>query len=156
MRVFLQQAIGPHDHAGRAIAALQAVHLAEALLQGVQRAVRRGDALDGHDAGLVGLHGEYGAGLHRTAVEVDGACAAMAGLAADMQAGQPELLAQEMNEQGARLDRGLDRAAVDLHGDALFCNGLGECAVLDGHGMLLGLACLRGGANVSLHARRRA
>src|SRR6185295_18714112 len=32
VRILLQQAVGPHDHAGRAIAALQPMHLAETLL----------------------------------------------------------------------------------------------------------------------------
>ena len=36
-----------HDHAGRAVAALQAVMLAERLLHRMQRAVRLGEALDG-------------------------------------------------------------------------------------------------------------
>src|SRR5512139_1574657 len=38
VRVFLQQAVGARDHAGRAVAALQAVLLVERLLQRVQRA----------------------------------------------------------------------------------------------------------------------
>ena len=43
-----------------------------------------GQALDGDDLGTLGLDREHGAGLHRLAVDVDGAGAAMAGLAADM------------------------------------------------------------------------
>ena len=73
---------------GRAEAALQPVHLAEAFLQRVQRAVGRGHAFDGADLGAVRLHGEHGAGLHRFAIEIDGAGAAMAGVAADMRAGE--------------------------------------------------------------------
>ena len=60
--------------------------------------------------GAVGLDREHGAGLDRLAVEVDGAGAAMAGLAADMRAGEVELLAQEMDQQGARLDQRFDRS----------------------------------------------
>ena len=41
----------------------------------------------------------------------------MAGLAADMRAGEVQLLAQEVDEQRARLDQRLDRLAVHRHGD---------------------------------------
>jgi hypothetical protein len=65
----------------------------------------------------VGLHGQHGAGLHRAAVQVDGAGAAVAGLAADMRAGETDLLAQEMDQQGARLHQSFDLAAVEGDGD---------------------------------------
>src|SRR5262249_49152690 len=117
VRVLLQQAVRAHDHAGRAEAALKPVHLAKAFLQGGQRAVGSGHAFDRQDLGAIGLDGEHGAGLHRLAVEVHRAGAAMAGLAADMRAGQVELLAQEMDQQRARFDEGLDRLAVDLERD---------------------------------------
>ncbi len=117
IRVLLQQPIGPRDHARRAEAALQAMHLAEALLQRMQRAVGSRDALDGEDLGALGLDREDGAGFDRLAVEIDGAGAAMAGVAADMRAGQVQLLAQEMDQKRARLDQRFDRLAVDLHRD---------------------------------------
>ena len=44
----------------------------------------------------------------------------MAGVAADMGAGEIELFAEEMNEQQARLDVGLDLFAVDGEGDVVF------------------------------------
>ena len=103
--ILLQQPVGADDHAGGAEAALQAVHFAKAFLQRVQRAVRAGDALDGEDPGALGLHREHGAGFYRLAVEIDGAGAAMAGLAADMRAGEGGGVAQEMHQQGARLDQ---------------------------------------------------
>ena len=88
VRVFLKQPIGAGDHARRAKAALQAVMLAKRLLHRMQRAVRIGDALDRGDLGTIGLADEHRAGLHRLAVQIDGAGAAMAGIAADMGAGQ--------------------------------------------------------------------
>src|SRR5580692_411523 len=91
----------------------------------MQRAVGIGHALDGADIGAVGLHREHGAALHGLAVEIDGAGPAMAGLAADMRAGETELLAQEMNEQGARLDQLFDGLAVHRHLDV----GFGHCAL---------------------------
>ena len=71
-----------------------------------------------------GLDREHGAGLHRLAVEIDGAGAAMAGVAADMRAGDVELVAQEVDEQGSRLDQRFDGLAVDLHGDLGFSHGV--------------------------------
>ena len=55
---------------------------------------------------------------HRLAVEQHGAGAAHAVLAADVGAGQAELVAQEVAEQEARLDLGGMRGAVDRDGDA--------------------------------------
>ena len=50
---------------------------------------------------------------------MDRARPAVAGVAADVRAGQPERLAQEVDEQEARLDVGLARFAVDRDGDVL-------------------------------------
>ena len=50
--------------------------------------------------------GEHRAGLDRAAVEVHHAGAALAGVAADMRAGEPQVLAQELHQQGARIDVG--------------------------------------------------
>ncbi len=90
LRVLLQQPVRADDHPGRAEAALQAVHLAEAFLQGrcsVPSGV--GHALDGGDRRRPSAcTANTGAGLHRHAVDVDGAGAAMGGLAADMGAGE--------------------------------------------------------------------
>ena len=91
VRDLLQQPVGTDDHARRAEAALQAVHLAKALLQRMQRAIRVGDALDGEHLRALGLNREHGAGSYRLAVEIDGAGAAVAGLAADMRAGEPRV-----------------------------------------------------------------
>ena len=62
--VLLQQPVGSRDHAGRAEAALQAMHLAETFLDGMQRAVRVRHALDGADVGAVRLDGKHRAGLY--------------------------------------------------------------------------------------------
>ena len=53
------------------------------------------------------------------AVDVDGARAAIARVAADVRAGQPEVVAQEVDEQEARLDVRLVGLAVDGDGDVL-------------------------------------
>ena len=46
----------------------------------------------------------------------------MRGLAADMGAGQLQVLADEMHQQRARLDEAFDLGAVHLHGDVGFCH----------------------------------
>ena len=102
---------------GRAEAALQGVVLAERLLHRVQLVGALGQALDGEHLRALGLDRQHGAGLHRLAVDVDDAGAALAGVAADMGAGHAEMLAQELNQQRARLDLARDGLAVDGHGD---------------------------------------
>ena len=61
-----------------------------------------------------GLHREDEAGAHRLAVDQHGAGAADAVLAADVGAGQPQLVAQAVGERQARLDVDADLLAVDL------------------------------------------
>src|SRR3954465_14095122 len=73
-----------HDHARGAIAALQSVVLAEGLLHGMQRAVRLGQALDGHDVGALELPDKDGTGLDRLAVDVDHTGTALGGVATHM------------------------------------------------------------------------
>jgi hypothetical protein len=89
--------------------------LAKGLLNDVQRSIRVGDALDSGDLGAIGLDGEHHAGFDRLAVEIDGAGAAMAGVAADVGAGEILLLAKEMDKQRARLGQRFHRLAIDRH-----------------------------------------
>src|SRR5690606_37388963 len=103
IRVALEQVGRGHDHAGRAVAALQAVLLPEAFLDRVQLAVL-GHALDRRDLSTISLDRQDGARLDRLAVQMDRAGAALAGVAANVRAGKPKVLAQEMNEQRPGLD----------------------------------------------------
>ena len=105
-----------HDHARGAIAALQAVIVAERRLHRMQL-VALGDAFDGGDVGACGLRRQHRAGFHRAAVDMDHAGAALAGVAADMGAGQIEIFAQEMHQQRAVLDVDRDRLAVHCQFD---------------------------------------
>ena len=103
----------PQDHAGRAETALQAMHHAEAFLQRAQCPVGIGHTFDRGDIGAVGLDREGHAALDRHVVHLDGAGAAMAGVATDMSSGEILLFAQEVDQQGARLDQRLNLLAVD-------------------------------------------
>src|SRR6266566_2103188 len=106
MALAVDQIDGGHDHAGRTEAALQAMVLAEGLLHRMQRRAVGGQSLDGPDFMPVGHHHQRGAGLHRLTVEMHDAGAALRGIAADMGAGQPQVLAQELHQEGAGVDIG--------------------------------------------------
>src|SRR5206468_790441 len=109
-------------HSRRAVAALQAVLLPEAFLDGMELAVLL-EALDGRDLMAVGLDREEGARLHGLPVEEHGARSTVARIAADVRSGHAQVLAQEMDEEQARLDLSLLGLAVDRHLDAMGPHG---------------------------------
>src|SRR5918995_3459135 len=127
-----QQVGGGHDHAGGAEPALEPVLLPERALERV-KVVGVTQALDGRHAAAVCLRGEHRAALHGSAVEVDRACAALAGVAPDVGAGQAQVLAQHLDQQPSRLDVHLPAYAVHLEryvqlghrDDLLPCTGAG-------------------------------
>ena len=102
----LQQRVRRQNHAGGAVAALQAMGLAERVLDHAEFARRGREALDGGDLVAVGLHREHQAGSHRFAIEQHRAGAADAVLAAGMGAVEQEILAQRIEQRLARLDIG--------------------------------------------------
>src|SRR5579884_564549 len=110
--VLVQQRLGGHDHPGRAEAALQPVLLPEALLQGMKLAVLL-QPLDGQQLAAIGLDCQQRAGLDVLAVQNDRAGATVRGVTADVRPGQPERLADEVDQQQPRLDLGSARLAVD-------------------------------------------
>src|SRR5262252_3904736 len=105
------------QHAGRAKTALQAMIFVKRLLQRVQLVGARRDALDGEKVVAVRLHSEHQARPRRAAVHQDGAGAAYAVLAAEMRAGETELVADKIREREADLDFFLVTLAVDRQGD---------------------------------------
>src|SRR6188508_1956444 len=107
-----------HDHPRRAEAALQAVLIPERLLERMKGRLA-GHPLDGLELTAIGLDSEHRARLRARAVDVDGARAAVARVAPDVRPGQPEVIAQEMDEEEARLDIRLVRLTVDGHRDVL-------------------------------------
>ena len=101
-----------HDHARRAVTALQAVIVAERRLHRVQF-VAPGDTFDRGDAGARGLSRQHGTGFHCPAVDMDDAGTALAGVAADMRAGQVQLFTQKMDEKGSVLNIYRNSLTVD-------------------------------------------
>ena len=111
-----QQFLRGQQHAGRTEAALQRVALLEGLLQvGDLAGVRH--AFDGLDRGAVALRRQHQAAAHDHAVDPHRAGAADAVLAADMAAGQHEIVAQEIDQGLARIDRLGDGLAVHRQRD---------------------------------------
>src|SRR5918997_1965193 len=91
VRVLLEEADGGHDHARRAVTALQPVRLVEGPLHRVPLAVL-GDPLHGRDLAPVGLHRQYGTRLDGLAVHQHRAGSAVGGVAAGVHAPDPEVL----------------------------------------------------------------
>ena len=129
VRVPREQGGGAHQHPGRAVAALERVVLVERLLERRQLTVG-GEPLDRRDLGALGLHREHHAALHRLAVDVDGAGAAVARVAADVRPGETEVVAEEVDEEPARRHLELDLLAVDLDRDGAARHRLGHYFLL--------------------------
>jgi hypothetical protein len=87
-----------HDHAGRAIAALQAMIVAKCRLHRVQF-FAPGDALNGRHVTAVGLSDQCRAAFDGATIDVNYTCAALACVASDMSAGETEMITQQMNEE---------------------------------------------------------
>ena len=103
---------------GRAEPALEPVVLDERLLDRVQPVAAR-EPLDRRHLGALGLEREHRAALHRAPVDEHGAGAALARVAADVRAGQPEPVAERVDEQRPPLDLERPRLAVDDELDSL-------------------------------------
>ena len=107
-----QQGLGGHQHARRTDAALGRAVALERRLQ--RRAlIARRQALHGDHAATVRLGHGHQTGANRVAVEQHRTGATIAGVAADLGAGQAELFAQDMGQSGQRRRHGLDSRAVD-------------------------------------------
>src|SRR5262249_6842531 len=134
VQVLCEERGGREHHPGRAEAALQAMLLVKALLHRMEPAGWR-EPFDGRDLVPVNLDGEHRAGLDRDAVKQHRAGAAARRVAADVRSGEPERLAEEVDEEKPRLDRGRARLTVHirvdgLRVDSLFGDGLGHDASL--------------------------
>ena len=119
LRVRAQQRLGAHQHARRADAALRRAVGDEGALQRRQRAVGAGEALDRRHRAAVALADGDDARADLLAVEQHGAGAAVAGVAADLGAGQAELVAQRVGEPPAGSPASSRARAVDVEADDL-------------------------------------
>src|SRR5207248_5804201 len=119
IRIRVQQSLRGDEHSRRAVAALQAVRLAEAVLQNAHRAVGFRETLDGGDAVAVRLHRVHEAGPYGFPVEHHRARAADAVLAADVRSGEAKVFAQPVDQRQPRRHLGRSRLAVDLDGDGV-------------------------------------
>ena len=100
------------DEAGRAEAALHRARLDERLLHAVEPPVD-GDPLHGHELAPVGLRPENEAGTDELPVEQDGARATFSLLTGVLRAGEPEPLAEHVEQALAAPHVGLVPVAVD-------------------------------------------
>src|ERR671918_2738576 len=99
--ILLQEADGGHDHARRAVTALQTVRLVESLLHRMPHTVLR-NAPDGGDLVPVGLHRKDRARLDRLTVDVDRAGPATGRVAPSMHTPYPKVLPEMMEQQQPR------------------------------------------------------
>ena len=79
----------------------------------MQRAVRSSDRLDGANVIAARMHRQRQAGTASLAVDQDRAAAADAVLTADMGAGEPEFMAQEVAQQHAHADFAANLLTID-------------------------------------------
>src|SRR6266516_918467 len=100
------------QHAGCAEPALQRIAPPERVLQiGDDAGIR--NAFDGLYIGAIALHREHETAAHHRVIEAHRTGAAYALFAADMRAGEPEIVAQEIDQRLAGLDPLTDFLAVD-------------------------------------------
>ena len=113
----LQQRHRAHDHAGRAVAALEGADLDEGALHRMQAAAAR-QSFDGGDGAAGNVGDARLAGPRGRTVEEHGAGAARTLAATRLRAGQPELLAEHVEQTPIRLERQLARHPIhdDLGG----------------------------------------
>jgi len=94
VRMLRQQADDRHHKPWRAEPALKGVAFVERLLHGVERRSISGQSFDGRHLVAFGLDSEHEAGAHRRTVEQNRAAAAHTVLAADVRAGQAQVMAE--------------------------------------------------------------
>src|SRR5262245_8943190 len=107
-----QQILGCGQHSGCTEAALERIALLKGRLQVSDLAgVRK--TLDGFYLGAIALGGEHQAAAHDLAVNAHGAGTAYAVLAANMAAGEKQVVAQVVDQRLARIDAALHALTVD-------------------------------------------
>lgn len=120
----LQQGGGRHQHARRAIAALQSGAAQKALLQRMQLTLVR-QPLDGLHPFALRHDGQTQTGFHRQAVNQHGAGTANPGLATALGASQMQVVAQAIGQQTTRRHHDLNGLAVDFQFKTMFAHSSG-------------------------------
>ncbi len=109
----VEQGLGGHEHPGRAVAALDCAGFDEGGLQRVQP-LGSAEPLDGLHAPARDLPDGRQAGADGLSVEEHGAGPALAfAIAALFCAGEPQFVAQHIEQRPRRIDLEADRASVD-------------------------------------------
>src|SRR5262249_679241 len=114
--LLVEQGLGRQQEPGRTEPALQPVVLAERLLDGVE-SLAVGQAFHRHQRAAIELEREEQAASDRLTVEQHRAGAAHAVLAADVGAGEVEVVAEKIGQRRPGLDGPGIRAAVDGEAD---------------------------------------
>ncbi len=107
----VEQVHGGHHHAGGTEATLEAVFFLEALLDGVKITIL-GKAFHGNNFAAIDLSGQHGAGFCGLPIDQDVTGSAAARITANVGAGQLQVLAQEVDEQGPGLHFGFPGLTV--------------------------------------------
>ena len=119
-----------HEHAGRAVTALESVLFTKCILYFCHDAAFRGQALHSGDTHFIGLNGKHAARANGFIVQQNSACTTHTMLAANVRASEAEFIAYEINQTGARLYQSVLMSAVDLNLNRF------EKGVWSGHVML--------------------
>src|SRR5262249_5810071 len=101
--------------------------LSEGVLQRGELAVGA-EALDRLNRGAVGLDRQHHAALQKRPVDDHRAGAAVAGIAADVRAGEVKVVAEKVDEQAPGLDLSLVGRAVHLDADRRLCDRVAHWA----------------------------
>jgi len=116
-RVLVEQRLRLHHHAARAITALRRLLGDERCLERIGSR-RCAESFDGRDAPARDAGRRDHAGADRVVVEEDGARAALPEPAADLRAGQPEIVAQD-EEQRLGWIPDVNGASPPVYGEAI-------------------------------------
>src|SRR6266550_6596776 len=90
--------------------------LTERLLHRMQRPVRLSQSFDRGNLRAFALQSESGAGFSSNTVDMNDASTTLGGITPDMGAGQAQIFAQELHQQGARFYIPGDGFSVHRHG----------------------------------------
>jgi hypothetical protein len=98
----------------------------EAFLQGMELAILF-KTLDGGDLTATGLDCEHGTGLGSLAIDNNCACSATCGIAANVRAGQAQIVTKPVDEQRTGFDVTFIESAIDRYTYMMFAHLFPSC-----------------------------